>query len=109
MAERQRFLIRACSGSASAAALTLHTLCSRGFIAAALSVSSRSCTSTEVAAGVKAAEKVKPGRHRRRTKEEEKGSGGWAGEMGERKQGGERKLKAQRMRKKEKEKVSWSI
>lgn len=96
LAERQLFLIRPCSGSA---ALVLHTLCSQGFIAEALSVSSRSCTSTEVAAGVKAGEKVKPGRQRRRTKEEEKGSGEWAGETGK-KQGATRKLKTQRTRKK---------
>lgn len=65
-----------------APALVLHTLCSQGFIAEALSVSSRSYTSTEVAAGVKAGEKVKPGRHRKRTKEEEKGSREWAGVTG---------------------------
>lgn len=35
-------------------------------------MSSRSYTSTEVAAGVKAGEKVKPGRQRKRTKEGEK-------------------------------------
>lgn len=46
-------------------------------------MSSRSYTSTEVAAGVKAGEKVKPGRQRKRTKEEEKGSGEWAGATGE--------------------------
>lgn len=39
-----------------------------GFIGEALSVSSRSHTSTEVAAGVKAGGKVKPGRCRRRKK-----------------------------------------
>lgn len=95
LAERQLFLIRPCSGSASAPALVLHPPCSQGFIAQALSVSSRSYTSTGVAAGVKAGEKVKPGRQRKRTKEEEKGSTEWAGEMGK-KQDARKKLKAQR-------------
>lgn len=82
LAERQLFLIRPCSCWAPAPALVLHTLCSQGFIAEALSVSSRSYTSTEVATGVKAGEKVKPGRQRKRTKEEEKGSREWAGVTG---------------------------
>lgn len=79
LAEYQLSLIRPCRGSTSAPALMLHTPCSQGFIAKVLSVSSRSYTSTEVAAGVKAAEKVKPGRHSKRTKEEETEAGSGPG------------------------------
>lgn len=56
-------------------------------------MSSRSYTSTEVAAGVRAGEKVKPGRQGTRTKEEEKEAGSGLEKRG-RKQRRQEKIKS---------------